>query len=723
MIPRILAFGLTAGVVFTLAMFPSPGWADEPAATVGEGPSAAELTQAALEAEASGDQARRGQLLRQALNVDPQCASARGHAGYVRMGGEWLPVEEAERRGSADRSLAEYRRLRQTHAGTPTGELALARFCRDHDLDAEAKVHWLHVLQCQPNHEEALRSLGVRWFRGQLLTRAEIDEDPKTQTRAQEPRRPSPQAGKRWEKHWTPLVERWLRAMREGDSAPTQSIEHELQAIDRLEAAECLAAMAGLDRAIQKRCDWDDKKEQEAYRELSEKLVEVLDATPAPWTTRCLVQTAIGHPIDEVREAAADALGKRPMESYVPLLMAGMATPVEAAFAIVSHSGGGVSYQQAFSREGLNADYYGTSSQSMYVRGTPSVPSAPTDDGIPDWVYDVDENDTVSIYRAGRLIDECNLKSYVDTHLGAVADGNARRDGAWSMATSVAGQRARSQAAASAAATQRQVELVNAAIHRLNQRIQDALRRATGVDAGTKATDWWVWWRDSWYDRYELETPYEDLPSQGPTEKPVYREHYWTTSYVQLPSRPEPRSHSLPDSRPTAIYLSSCFARNTKVWTVTGPVPIEEVKVGDRVLSQDPESGELAYKPVLETTTRNPSPMVKVHVGSDVIEATRGHMFFVSGTGWRMAKELATGDLLRGVGGAVSIDRLEQAPAPGPWYEHVEESPDAGPGYGSAYNLIVDDFHTFFVGDGRVLAHDNTLFGRPYGWVPGLPAY
>ena len=153
------------------------------------------------------------------------------------------------------------------------------------------------------------------------------------------------------------------------------------------------------------------------------------------------------------------------------------------------------------------------------------------------------------------------------------------------------------------------------------------------------------------------------------------------------------------------------------------PLPIEEIRVGDRVLSQNWESGELAYKPVLLTTTRDPSPMVKIHVSAETLETTRGHMFFVSSKGWRMAKALRPGDPLHGVRGAVRIDRLEQAPAPGPWYEYVDEDPDAGPGYGSAYNLIVDDFHTFFVGDERILAQDNTLFGMPLGRVPGLPPY
>ena len=53
--------------------------------------------------------------------------------------------------------------------------------------------------------------------------------------------------------------------------------------------------------------------------------------------------------------------------------------------------------------------------------------------------------------------------------------------------------------------------------------------------------------------------------------------------------------------------------------TQTGLVPIEQVKIGDRVLSQDPETGELAYKVVLDTTERPASPMLRITVG-DVLE-------------------------------------------------------------------------------------------------------
>ncbi|MEZ6104079.1 MAG: hypothetical protein R3E01_34495 [Pirellulaceae bacterium] len=45
-------------------------------------------------------------------------------------------------------------------------------------------------------------------------------------------------------------------------------------------------------------------------------------------------------------------------------------------------------------------------------------------------------------------------------------------------------------------------------------------------------------------------------------------------------------------------YHMDCLAAGTTVWTDRGPLAIEKVESGDLVLSQHPETGELAYKPV-----------------------------------------------------------------------------------------------------------------------------
>ena len=67
---------------------------------------------------------------------------------------------------------------------------------------------------------------------------------------------------------------------------------------------------------------------------------------------------------------------------------------------------------------------------------------------------------------------------------------------------------------------------------------------------------------------------------------------------------------------------------------------IETIKVGDRVLAQDIDTGELAYKPVLRTTVRPAKPLVRLQIGDEAIVATGGHRFWVSGEGWTKSRDL-----------------------------------------------------------------------------------
>jgi hypothetical protein len=138
------------------------------------------------------------------------------------------------------------------------------------------------------------------------------------------------------------------------------------------------------------------------------------------------------------------------------------------------------------------------------------------------------------------------------------------------------------------------------------------------------------------------------------------------------------------------------------VWTVTGKMPIEEVKIGELVLSQNPETGQLAYRPVFLTTVRPPSQLIEIHLGSTVIRVTRGHPLWVDGIGWQMAKELKAGQYLHTVNGPALIDSIE---------ENGEET---------CYNMVVADFNTYFVSDAKVLVHDNNLRSPTAAIVPGL---
>jgi len=74
----------------------------------------------------------------------------------------------------------------------------------------------------------------------------------------------------------------------------------------------------------------------------------------------------------------------------------------------------------------------------------------------------------------------------------------------------------------------------------------------------------------------------------------------------------------------------------------------------------------------------------------------------VSGTGWVKSRELQSGQILHGAAGPVHLSSVELA------------------GEAETYNLVVADFHTYFVGYRKVLSHDNSMRLPTRAVVPGL---
>ncbi|GDY06858.1 hypothetical protein LBMAG52_03440 [Planctomycetia bacterium] len=129
---------------------------------------------------------------------------------------------------------------------------------------------------------------------------------------------------------------------------------------------------------------------------------------------------------------------------------------------------------------------------------------------------------------------------------------------------------------------------------------------------------------------------------------------------------------------------------------------MERIASGDRVLAKNIETGELAYKVVLHTTVRESSPITKLVIDDETIQATEGHHFWVSGRGWTKTRELAAEQPLHTAIGAVRVASTEPA----------ESAP--------TYNLVVADFDTYFVGKSGILSHD-VLPPKPTNkLVPGL---
>ena len=137
---------------------------------------------------------------------------------------------------------------------------------------------------------------------------------------------------------------------------------------------------------------------------------------------------------------------------------------------------------------------------------------------------------------------------------------------------------------------------------------------------------------------------------------------------------------------------SYCFVAGTLVTTEDGFKTIEEIEVGDKVLSEDETTGEVAVKTVTETYVNETDELIHIGVNGETISATPTHPFYVDKLGWTLARSLRAGDVLvLSNGELVTVE----------WVQHeILESPI------KVYNFEVQDFHTYFVGENGVFVHN-----------------
>ncbi|MCE1181242.1 MAG: HINT domain-containing protein [Rhodocyclales bacterium] len=123
------------------------------------------------------------------------------------------------------------------------------------------------------------------------------------------------------------------------------------------------------------------------------------------------------------------------------------------------------------------------------------------------------------------------------------------------------------------------------------------------------------------------------------------------------------------------------FIASTPVHTDKGLVPIEQIKVGDYVLSQPEGGGEKAYKKVLKTFEHEDKEVwvVKYTTGDENkptrddmilhLYATANHPFWVNGVGWTSAKQLKDGHRFQVAAGCdaqvVQVWPVLRTPVPG----------------------------------------------------------
>ncbi|HAH05081.1 MAG TPA: hypothetical protein DCM05_00925 [Elusimicrobia bacterium] len=144
-----------------------------------------------------------------------------------------------------------------------------------------------------------------------------------------------------------------------------------------------------------------------------------------------------------------------------------------------------------------------------------------------------------------------------------------------------------------------------------------------------------------------------------------------------------------------------CFVKGTDILMEDGSYKnIEDVKVGDRVMSYDTELGRYVGAAVVRTTKNDAGKYYNVN---DTMKITPGHVLNVSGD-WKLSDEMKVGDFLTNANGdRVAIDSIEEVNEPA-----------------EVFNLITEEPNNFFAEDFLVHNEDALPAHKDKGLYPGM---
>ncbi len=376
-----------------------------------------------------------------------------------------------------------------------------------------------------------------------------------------------------------------------------------------------------------------------ASEDVSLVVVEWLSAHDSVEGSLALLNYAVQHTSPNVRERATQSLKERPHHDFVPQLLNMLSSPVFAmAVPSFNRDGSLAGYQQAFVQE---------ESEQTKVLAI-----------------------TTQINRSQQLLRPSDPSLVL---LGPQARQINRQ--AQRIADVQTEQTAREWAEFETRTRAILAQNRNRGIEFQNRHVLQLLSNIADREFSGDPREAWQWWDETNETGYQRSKPMR------------YREQRQGLTLARY--QPERPAHE-------------CFVAGTPVLTTRGLKPIESIVAGDTVFARDVVSGALLIKPVLRATQRPAEPTFEIRVDDDRLCSTGGHLFWVSGSGWKKASELAAGDVLHAIGQPTVVSSVALS------------------GSQVTYNLHVADCNTFFVGQSRVMSHDVTQRQATDQTVPGL---
>ena len=141
-----------------------------------------------------------------------------------------------------------------------------------------------------------------------------------------------------------------------------------------------------------------------------------------------------------------------------------------------------------------------------------------------------------------------------------------------------------------------------------------------------------------------------------------------------------------------ALINNACFTRGTLVLTSQGYIPIEDIRVGDYVYSEDPETGDQGLKKVLQVFEKDTDTLIDLEIDKEVVTTTEKHPFWIVGKGWTAAHNIEIGDY-------VKLKNQEPKQVTNKRIVKVDVPV-------KVYNFEVEDWHTYYVSGTGILVHN-----------------
>ncbi len=651
--------------------------------------------------------------LAMAVAHDPDNARARGLMGQVKHRGRWVDPATVVKTDRQDEQLAakraEYRRLRSRSGSTVADHERLAGWCFRQGLDVEGKAH-LHALVGQdPSRVDVWRRLGYEQYRGQWLPREEI-------AARREEDRFQAAANEEWFERFEVLRKRLKKRSRDAREAAARRVDAELASIDdpRAVPATWVVWILGAE-------DRDDLRRG----------LDLLSRLATPLSSEYLAMISVMGNDPELRGRALTALRDRDAREFLPMLIESMGDPIRYRITPFNGDGStaaieledptarvlslyqsfrprdggvitlGIAQGQSFSRMifgGFIRSRDGAVPPTFSLRAIAnSLEGAPTE-----------LRETINGIISRRADDSSEGSSDdQQSPTPQLGEGDVLFRDSFYDSVYFERQRRHNEALRQKLISDvAMVEAYNRNVILWNGRVEAVIALAVGEEPEQPQAeldgfrDVGVGPADGVGDGAGFQVDPAGIPAFRTRES--YR--YWWADQMGYLYEPPPRRQfvtttaaprvTLPPSR---IRIScSCFAAGTLVAAREGLIPIDQVKVGDQVLSQDVDTGEIAYRAVRDSRQTRVAPTWAITTEDEVIEATDIHRFWVAGRGWVMARDLEPGDQLRSVGRSVVVASVSAGRQPVP-----------------VYNLEVVGTPTYFVGSSQVLVHDNTLPADP----------